>query len=186
MSSEAVITIYPPASSRGGSENPFPQLIQTPSGLALLELQGTINLPEDGQEIQIGRLEFPDYKPGLKGEDDKGWMKRVWMWVGRYQVWSCNFLSAVLEWALLEVGLTLATQRLQGEVKKLPQAVAVVKRRGEGGMEEEQAERSTVEDLEVVEIVKYKIVFSHRPEPVTTGGDIGLQQEAGAVMDLDQ
>ncbi|KAK4458961.1 Ctf8-domain-containing protein [Cladorrhinum samala] len=161
MSSEAVITIYPPASSRGGSENPFPQLIQTPSGLALLELQGTINLPEDSQEIQIGRLEFPDYKPGLKGEDDKGWMKRVWMWVGRYQ-------------------------RLQGEVKKLPQAVAVVKRRGEGGMEEEQAERSTVEDLEVVEIVKYKIVFSHRPEPVTTGGDIGLQQEAGAVMDLDQ
>lgn len=52
-------------------------------------------------------------------------------------------------------------------------------------MEEEQAEGSIVEDLEVVEIVKYKIVFSQRPEPVT-GGEIGLQQGAGTVMDLDQ
>jgi chromosome transmission fidelity protein 8 len=58
--------------------NPFPQLLQTPSGLALLELQGTINVPTSeaehddpsdenciaqstSYETPIGKLMFPDY-----------------------------------------------------------------------------------------------------------------------------
>lgn len=64
-------------------------------------------------------------------------------------------------------------QRLQGEVKALPKAVGVVRRRqsgnekgGEGGGEEGGKER---EELEVLEIIKYKIVFASRPEPVTRG-----------------
>lgn len=140
-------TTSPPTTTASG--NPLPQLLQTPSGLALLELQGTINLPAaegaDGsqhqQPIDIGRLDFPDYRPDSITFDasSTAWMKRVYMYVGQHQ-------------------------RLTGEVKKLPRAVGVVRRRrqGDGGGDDR------AEELEVVEIVKYKIVFSSRPEPVGT------------------
>ena len=145
-----------------GTDNPLPALLQTPSGLALLELQGTINLPEHGdedevtsteangvttaQETPIGRLIFPDYDE--KDPGSTGWMKRVYMYVGKHQ-------------------------RLTGEVKKLPKAIAIIRKRRDGlaaqtneqdmeGVEEQTA------DLEIVEIVKYKILFSTRPEPVGT------------------
>ena len=70
-------------------------------------------------------------------------MKRAWLFVGE-------------------------NQRLQGEVKRLPRAVAVLRRRkavaeGAGG-DGDADERA--EELEVVEVVKFKIVFSSRPEPV--------------------
>jgi chromosome transmission fidelity protein 8 len=54
---------------------------------------------------------------------------------------------------------------LTGEVKKLPKPLAVVRKR-EGG-ESEGAVEGT-EDLEIAEVVKYKILFSNRPEPVGT------------------
>ena len=141
--------------------NPLPQLLQTPSGLALLELQGTINLPaqddedditatdiHDGivsQETPIGRLIFPEYD-AAKPEDTK-WMKQVYLYVGQHQ-------------------------RLTGEVKKLPKAIAVIRKkkvggvreREEGGMEGVEGEKA--DELEIVEIVKHKILFSTRPEPV--------------------
>ncbi|KAF3765473.1 hypothetical protein M406DRAFT_29927, partial [Cryphonectria parasitica EP155] len=129
--------------STTSSANSLPDLLHTPTGLALLELQGTINLPapEDPaadasspavDSISIGRVEFPDYKPDSVTFDPSStaWMKRVHLFVGQHQ-------------------------RLTGEVKKLPRAIGVVRRR-EG---DEEA-------LEFAEIVKYKIVFSSRPEPV--------------------
>lgn len=139
-------TTGPPTTSTSG--NPLPQLLQTPSGLALLELQGTINLPgaEVGDELAqqplaIGRLDFPDYRPDSITFDasSTAWMRRVYMYVGQHQ-------------------------RLTGEVKKLPRAVGVVRRRQKG--DGDDGDRA--EELEVVEIVKYKIVFSSRPEPVGT------------------
>lgn len=137
--------LYPP-SRDGSTSSPLPQLLQTPSGLALLELQGTINFPRnaDGEilpDTELGRIDFPDYVPDAEGS---AWMKRVHLYVGEYQ-------------------------RLTGEVKKLPKAIAVVRRRenrvvqGSGGAVEE-----TGDNLEVVEIVKYKLMFSNRPEPVGT------------------
>lgn len=129
------------------AHNPLPQLLQTPSGLALLELQGTINVPTPGAEqdspsedqdlagsasyeTPIGKLMFPDYS--IHNPDDTKWMKRVYLYVGRYQ-------------------------RMTGEVKKLPRPIAVLqKRAGTVGTEE----------LEVVEIVRYKVFFKNRPEPV--------------------
>lgn len=136
-------------------DNPLPNLLQTPSGLALLELQGTINFPSDKQQAQdhdndneapntntdtttptatayetpLGKLMFPDYSPQTTSKDDTSWMKRVFLYVGRYQ-------------------------RMTGEVKKLPQPIAVVQRRG------------GTDELEVLEIVKYKMIFKSRPEPV--------------------
>jgi chromosome transmission fidelity protein 8 len=136
----------------GNTANPLPQLLQTPSGLALLEMQGTINLPEHddedtistgdvkSQETPIGRLVFPDYdEQAPPGNND--WMKRVYLYVGKHQ-------------------------RMTGEVKQLPKALAVIRKvkREDEKMGEEDEEKT--EELEVVEIVKYKIIFSIRPEPV--------------------
>ncbi|KAK1832131.1 chromosome transmission fidelity protein 8 [Podospora conica] len=62
-------------------------------------------------------------------------------------------------------------QRLGGEVKKLTKAVGIVRRRGgeeDGGQGGE---------LEVVDIVRYKICFTNRPEPVegaAEGGEGGM------------
>jgi chromosome transmission fidelity protein 8 len=141
--------------------NPFPHVIQTKAGLALLEIQGTINLPGHGDEAvmstgeigaegdgkvmetPVGRLIFPEYE-GNEGSND--WMKRVYLYVGKHQ-------------------------RLTGEVKKLPKAIAVIqKRKGvdDGHREGDTGEEGGSEDLEVVEIIKYKILFSIRPEPVGT------------------
>ena len=137
--------LYPPSKGSAAS-SPLPQLLQTPSGLALLELQGTLNLPEgsDGEAlsgVDVGRLDFPDYVPDAEGS---AWMKRVHLYVGQHQ-------------------------RLTGEIKKLPKAMAIVRKRenkkifGSGGESEEQGD-----NFEVVEIVKYKIMFGNRPEPVGT------------------
>lgn len=127
------------------ANKPFPPLLQTPAGLALVELQGTINLPTLNEDapattIEIGRIDFPDYRPDSLTFDPSStaWMRRVYLFVG-------------------------AHQRLTGEVKKLPRALAVVRRRDSGNSVEEAQEA-----LEVVEIVKHKVVFSLRPEPVGT------------------
>lgn len=138
--------LYSPSRPESAASNPLPQLLQTPSGLALLELQGTINLPSgpDGsplKDVEVGRLDFPDYVPGAEGS---AWMRRVHLYVGQHQ-------------------------RLTGEAKPLPRAVAVVRRRenrsyeSSGGPVQEQGD-----NLEVVEILKYKLLFSNRPEPVGT------------------
>ena len=142
------VTLHPPVGdtlgARTATENPLPQLLQTPSGLAILELQGSIHTPEsfdtanDGntsnQSTPIGRLVFPDYDKNEKSES-KSWMKRVHLYVGRHQ-------------------------RLTGEVKKLANPMAVIRRRIVT-----QTEGS--EELEIADIVYYKIIFSSRPEPVS-------------------
>ncbi|KAF7946317.1 hypothetical protein EAE96_009317 [Botrytis aclada] len=143
-------------------QNPLPRLLQTPSGLALLELQGTINLPEPDIEdddplsvsnsseqsfqTPIGRLIFPEYDPA--NPDDTKWMKRVYLYVGKHQ-------------------------RLTGEVKKLPRAYAVIRKRDReissqtnGDVSMQESESEVGDELEIVEIVKWKILFSTRPEPV--------------------
>lgn len=53
-------------------------------------------------------------------------------------------------------------QRLTGEVKKLPNPVAVIRKRDSGDATAEG------DELEIAEIVYHKIIFSTRPEPVGT------------------
>ncbi|KAK4455662.1 chromosome transmission fidelity protein 8 [Podospora aff. communis PSN243] len=160
--STPTITLHPRQPNPPPSSNPFPPLLHTPFGLALLELQGTINFPapsspspdnnsdnDDDDDPsrpqipanQIGHLIFPEYNPDALDPSSTAWMKRVYMYVGEHQ-------------------------RLMGEVKKLPKPLAVVRgrRKEEGAMEDEG-----VEELEVVDLVRYKIVFAQRPEPVTEG-----------------
>jgi chromosome transmission fidelity protein 8 len=122
-------------------------------------MQGTINLPEHPShdsfsseergdepvlhETPIGRLVFPDYDPSA-GKEDTKWMKRVYLYVGMHQ-------------------------RLPGEVKKLPKPLAVLRKAEKnGGRKEGQDGDGEVEELQIVEIVKWKILFSQRPEPVGT------------------
>lgn len=142
----STVKIYPPLKKDIPVTSLLPQLLQTPSGLALLELQGVVNLPvnSDGESmsnIEIGRIDFPNYDPKSESLD---WMNCVYMFVGEHQ-------------------------RLAGEVKKLPKPLAIIRRRdnqikqGSGGSYEEKGEI-----LEVVEIVKYFLKFNHRPEPVGT------------------
>jgi chromosome transmission fidelity protein 8 len=127
------------------ARNPLPTLLQTPSGLALLEIQGTIHVPpmihdENGDvgmndadhgpiSTPVGNLAFPQYDPGA-AQDDTRWMKKVYLYVGN-------------------------NQRLTGQVQRLPNAIAVLRRDKPGD-----------DRLRIMEIVKYKILFSSRPEPV--------------------
>ncbi|OJD33333.1 sister chromatid cohesion protein ctf8 [Diplodia corticola] len=142
------VPLHPPSAPSAtvlGVENPLPQLLQTPSGLAMLEIQGTIHssaaqpdpdaVPSSDTHMPVGKLVFPHYSPNDPVEN-KAWMKRVHMYVGKHQ-------------------------RMTGEVKELPKPVAVIRRRP--GTSEEDGQ----EELEIVDIVRHKIIFSSRPEPVS-------------------
>jgi chromosome transmission fidelity protein 8 len=121
----------------GGDSNPLPNLLQTPSGLAILEIQGTLNSTlhtEPGSNLPVGKLDFPLYDAKAPASDT-AWQNRVHLYVGKHQ-------------------------RLTGEVKKLPQAVAVL-RKVPGESADGQA-------LEIAEIIYYKVLFASRPEPVGT------------------
>ncbi|KAF2256994.1 hypothetical protein BU26DRAFT_33509 [Trematosphaeria pertusa] len=147
------IPLHPrPLNASSPTENPLPPLLHTPTGLALLELQGTIHFPPPTASplpsTQVGKLVFPLYNPALNGPDDTKWMKRVYFYVGQ-------------------------NQRMTGEVKKLGKPFAVIRKRetyGEdvdvGGVEGGREGKRAKEEVEVVEIVRWKIVFSSRPEPV--------------------
>lgn len=132
--------------------NPLPQLLKTPSGLAIVEIQGTIHAPVPTSEsntplggsatsIPIGRLEFPLYDTNEPNEGK--WMKKVYLYVGKHQ-------------------------RLTGEVKKLAKPLGVIRKvsaDNEVAGDEETIKHSN-DDLELVDVVKYKLLFSARPEPV--------------------
>lgn len=132
--------------------NPLPHTLQTPLGLAIVEIQGTIHTPvssaqSDSHSAQptsntpIGRLEFPFYE---KGDQNEGkWMKRVYLYVGKHQ-------------------------RLTGEVKKLPKPLGVLQKRPAASAVagNYNASDESNGDLDLVDVVKYKLLFSGRPEPV--------------------
>jgi len=134
------------SSESNAVSNPLPHLLQTPSGLAIMEIQGTIHgphtLPSDSASsdsavtTKLGRLEFPLYD-ALDKSDTK-WMKKVYLYVGKHQ-------------------------RLTGEVKKLAKPLGIIQKANSGVSDSGTNMNS---DLEIVEVVKYKLLFSGRPEPV--------------------
>ncbi|EXJ76997.1 chromosome transmission fidelity protein 8 [Capronia epimyces CBS 606.96] len=144
------LSISPPVKdSKDSLPSPLPSLLQTPSGLAIVEIQGTIHGPfqhavEDPNPVEttpIGRLEFPLYNPQDHGEGK--WMKKVYLYVGKHQ-------------------------RLTGEIKKLAKPLAVVQKKNDhDGMRPDSTESQPNDDLEIVDIVKFKLLFSGRPEPVS-------------------
>jgi chromosome transmission fidelity protein 8 len=158
--------IHPPTQRAGPAKDladVLPSTLQTPSGLALIELQGKIlvddadGLDEDLQSaLTVGRLIFPAANDITDSHSLAEWDgRRVFLFVGKHQ-------------------------RLAGEVKKLAKPIAVMRRRGSivtgptsndhemGGTAQNPA---SSQDLEIVEIITQKILFANRPEP------IGVEQE---------
>lgn len=133
------IPLHPPAKDRDTSiSNALPEVLQTPGGLAVLEIQGTLNsstgLDDDAEgrhALPIGRLSFPLYDAS-KPAGDTAWHKRVHLYIGE-------------------------NQRLTGEVKKLANPLAVIQRRSQAQADEE---------LEIADIIHFRLLFAHRPEPV--------------------
>ncbi|KAH5987786.1 hypothetical protein HBI84_204670 [Parastagonospora nodorum] len=139
--------IRPPTSRP--TENPLPKLLHTPSGLAILELQGTFHFPppsDPSGSTQLGKLVFPLYNPLINDPADTKWMKRVYLYVGK-------------------------GQRMTGEVKKLGRPLGVVRKVGGDGHGDLYMDREGNEEgeLEMVDVVRWKLVFSSRPEPVGAG-----------------
>ncbi|KAF2839709.1 hypothetical protein M501DRAFT_728279 [Patellaria atrata CBS 101060] len=134
------IPLHPrPSLPVNAPSNHLPPLLQTPTGLAIIEIQGTIKASTSSSTLPytpIGKLIFPDYS-SHNPPSDTTWMKRVYLFVGQHQ-------------------------KLTGEVKALPKPLAVVRKR----VVCERGDLVEGEELEVVEVVRFKIVFSQRPEPV--------------------
>lgn len=134
------ITLHPPGRRVTRDGGQLPGVLETPSGLAIVEIQGTVNSSLSSEELQgsdgsipLGKLTFPLYDPSVP--TDTAWQKKVYLFVGK-------------------------NQRLTGEVKKLAKPIAVVRRR--------ESDDVGSEELEVAEIVRHKLLFAHRPEPVGT------------------
>ncbi|KAG9185202.1 hypothetical protein G6011_07746 [Alternaria panax] len=146
------VPIHPPSATWPRAENPLPQLLHTPSGLALIEIQGTIHFPTPTDpsvpSTQVGKLIFPHYNPSINDPNDTKWMKRVYMYIGK-------------------------GQRMTGECKKLPKPYGVIRKKENTDVEDVdmgglgQDDDAKEEELEIVEVVRYKIVFSARPEPIS-------------------
>jgi chromosome transmission fidelity protein 8 len=139
------ITLRRPESTSDAAavENPLPELLQTPCGLAMVEVQGSVLSEEEDSSaasaLSLGRLVFPSADNSESSDWDG---KRVFLFIGKHQ-------------------------RMAGEVKKLSRPVAVVRR---------PTEPTAAQDvLEVAEIVYYKMLFQHRPEPM--GAEQVLQEE---------
>ncbi|KAF2173048.1 hypothetical protein M409DRAFT_16998 [Zasmidium cellare ATCC 36951] len=143
------ISLRLPAADRNGNtaSNALPPLLQTPSGLAILELQGSV-LAEHGDVegstavLPLGKLVFPS----ADGQDGGDWDgKRVFLFVGKHQ-------------------------RMTGEVKKLAKPLAIVRRRRpDVSADDDDAPPAAGDEVEIAEIAHFKILFTHRPEPM--GGD---------------
>jgi len=154
------INLHPPSACSSNTTvlSALPQLLQTPSGLAIVEIQGTLNVPshdslEDPGAVggtpthtPVGRLVFPLYNANTADGEGTAWMKQVYLYVGKHQ-------------------------RLTGEAKKLPKPLAVLRKRESkiahsGDMCEDHVPGEREDALEIVQIIRYKILFASRPEPV--------------------
>ena len=130
------------------------QLLRTPGGLAIVELQGTIHFPmpttdtneagngrEQSSAVEIGRLVFPHFSSSPPHQTGDQWMKGVYFYIGKHQ-------------------------RMTGEVKKLSKPLAVLRRSFAPMAGKPEDDTSNSEALEIIDIVRYKILFASRPEPV--------------------
>ncbi|KAI9888604.1 MAG: hypothetical protein M1814_006620 [Vezdaea aestivalis] len=138
------IPIHPPSSISSPPCSAVPPLLCTPHGLLLLELQGTLNIPSSLHTLPASS------RPPIA------------TLTFPTAAFSTSEPGAWQKQVYLYVG---ANQRMSGEVRKLGRPLAVVRRRvgveGEG------------EELEIVEVVRWKVVFGGRPEPVGVGEEEG-------------
>jgi len=137
------VDVYPAGTvSSPTVTNPLPPLLQTPFGLAIIEIQGTLNIshPSTDPIQDIGRLVFPSIPAGtVPRPDDTKWTKKVLLYIGK-------------------------NQRLTGEAKKLSKPLAVIRRKERDEEENDENGSSGRDELEIMDIVRYKLFFGGRPE----------------------
>lgn len=129
------------------ADNPLPRLLHTPLGLAIIEIQGTIHTPntdvvpaDDEVEgiTRTTRVGRLEF-PSYDGSGGEGpWMKSVHLYIGKHQ-------------------------RLTGEVKKLAKPLMVLSKVDHAG---QSATSDGENQLGIHAIIRHKILFSGRPEPV--------------------
>ena len=156
------VNIHPPDPARSTShKSSLPELLQTPLGFALLELQGTINHPDFSEEIKLGRIVFPEYNAAT-GSAEGSWMRKVYLYIGHQRMTG--------ELQKLKTPLGLLRKRSTRPVTVLNPAAAGDATGMEGAADGEEPAKQQ-NDLEIVEIVYYKLAFRSRPEPVGSSGD---------------
>ena len=137
------VDVHPPGTAPSSTTtNPLPPLLQTPFGLAIIEIQGSLNISHPSTDgIQdIGRLVFPNIPAGTVPEShNTKWTKKVLLYIGK-------------------------NQRLTGEVKKLPKPLAVIRRKERTVDGDGNGTGSAGDELEILDIVHSKLFFAGRPE----------------------
>ncbi|KAK9358115.1 putative sister chromatid cohesion protein Ctf8 [Lipomyces starkeyi] len=113
------------------SSSYFPQVLRTPTGLALIEIQGTLHTTQpssDSTPSELGKLTFDG--------------KTTWLWIGDHQ-------------------------RMEGSIVDLNPPFGVLRRvtRKQSEMEEENGSPDGTA-VEIVEVIRKKILFTSRPEPI--------------------
>lgn len=137
----------------------LPQILKTPSGVALVELQGTVHrgqkpLAKSSLELDLGNEE--DHN-GMEEDNDNS---------GPHLVGTIDFGDDGKS-ATLIVG---KHQRLIGKIVKLKNPLAVLQMAGPDVSElgPTQLSQGAVDnvDIPIIEVVTHKVVFDKRPEPV--------------------
>lgn len=158
--------LYPPVMQETTSPtSQLPQLLQTPLGIAILEIQGSLNFSQQASGLDtvqpIGRVVFPLVPAGtIPAPDDTKWMKKVQLFVGANQ----KLTGEVRKLAKPLAVIRRRENDSSDEVRKLAKSLAVVRRREDDGGDDAIAGQSQRDELEIVDVVRYKLYFGHRPE----------------------
>lgn len=142
------VEVLPPPFIRpeGQKHSLLPPLLQTPAGHAILELQGTIHAPPPVEPSDGDDPMLVDSSPDTS--------------VGKlvFPKFSLSNPKEDESWMKLVYLYVGKHQRLTGYVKKLPAPLGIMR----NADPDEDGSRK----VQIVEIVRYKIVFPNRPEPV--------------------
>lgn len=162
-------------------EGLLPKVLQTPSGLALLEIQGSINIGkrtlssvgglglENVEDEDSESENNPDDEADMNNDSDEG----------IHHIGEFDFSG--LEAGGSEVTLRIGRyQRLRGKLIKLkyPLAVLRVDPKEDPTVTQESIEekrnaigdsRDAIVEVPILDIIYHKILFSTRPEPIVYG-----------------
>lgn len=137
------------------NNNVLPSVLHTPSGLALIEIQGKIhigNRPLIQSALDLQHLTDEDTEDQCS--IDSGQQKKLG---------TVEFLDNGKDVCLV-IG---KHQRLRGKISELKTPLAVLKLNAgdETGSAEQQGD-GDIRTIPILEVIKYKILFNLRPEPV--------------------
>lgn len=127
----------------------FDEIISTPYGLSILEIQGELNLPTSLSQEQIDKNPEGDYVSNFAKVDDIYYAVKF----GKL-----DFDPKDSTKVTLFIG---KSQRLIGSMVNLNPPLGVMRIPHNEGNDEEISE-----DIKIVDIIKKKIIFKHRPLPI--------------------